>query len=124
MMFKDILLDLMQYKEINQRQLSISAGIPATTISGWINANRLPDYYALIKLSKFFDVPTDYLLGQSNDFNYISIEQENFIKLTPDEESILQDFRALPRAERAQAAEYVHYLANRFTHKQKGDSSS
>ena len=50
-------------KGINQRQLGLAAGIPATTISGWINANRMPDYYALIKLSQFFEVPADLLLG-------------------------------------------------------------
>ena len=62
-MFRDILLDLMKEKGINQRQLSLQADIPPTTISGWINAGRLPDYNALIKLSKFFDVSADYLLG-------------------------------------------------------------
>ena len=62
-MFREILLDLMKEKGINQRQLSLQADIPPTTISGWINAGRLPDYNALIKLSKFFDVSADYLLG-------------------------------------------------------------
>ena len=62
-MFREILLDLMKEKGINQRQLSLQADIPPTTISGWINAGRLPDYNALIKLSKLFDVSADYLLG-------------------------------------------------------------
>lgn len=62
-MFKDILMNLMEEKGINQRQLSQMAGIPTTTISGWLNAGRLPDYNALIKLRLFFDMPADYLLG-------------------------------------------------------------
>ena len=62
-MFKEILLDLMKEKGINQRQLALQAEIPPTTISGWLNAGRLPDYNALIKLSRFFDVSADYLLG-------------------------------------------------------------
>ena len=62
-MFKEILIDLMKEKQINQRQLSIQANIPTTTISGWLNAGRLPDYNALIKLRMFFNVTADYLLG-------------------------------------------------------------
>ncbi|MBE7068574.1 MAG: helix-turn-helix transcriptional regulator [Clostridiales bacterium] len=62
-MFKDILLDLMNERNLNQRQLAQKANIPPTTISGWLNAGRLPDYNALIKLSKFFGVSGDFLLG-------------------------------------------------------------
>ena len=62
-MFIEILLDLMQQKGLNQRQLSAQADIPTTTISGWLNADRLPDYNALRKLSVFFGVSGGYLLG-------------------------------------------------------------
>jgi len=61
-MFKDILLDLLKEKGITQLQLSREANIPPTTISGWLNANRLPDYNALKKLSVYFQVSADYLL--------------------------------------------------------------
>ena len=47
---------------MNQRQLSKNADIPPTTISGWLNADRVPDYHALKKLAIFFDVSADYLL--------------------------------------------------------------
>lgn len=53
----------MNEKQINQRQLSIQTNIPTTTISGWLTAGRLPDYNALIKLRKYFNVSADYLLG-------------------------------------------------------------
>ncbi|MGN1234889.1 MAG: helix-turn-helix domain-containing protein [Christensenellaceae bacterium] len=61
-MFKNILLSLIEERGINQRKLSIDAGIPTTTISGWLNANRLPDYHAIRKLAIYFDVSADYLL--------------------------------------------------------------
>ena len=67
-MFKEILLDLLKEKGLNQNQLSKQADIPLTTISGWINANRLPDYNALRKLSLFFDVSADYLLGLKDEY--------------------------------------------------------
>ena len=66
-MFREILLDLLKEKGLNQRQFRQKTGIPATTISGWLNANRLPDYNALIKLRLFFDVSADYLLGLEDE---------------------------------------------------------
>lgn len=65
-MFKDKLNELMVEKNIyTQRQLSKLTGIPPTTISGWFNAGRLPDYTAIKKLSQFFEVSTDELLEQN-----------------------------------------------------------
>ena len=66
-MFKEILKDLMQEKQINMSQLSKQAKIPITTISGWLNADRLPDYNALIKLRIYFNVTADYLLGLEDE---------------------------------------------------------
>lgn len=66
-MFREILINLLNEKGITQRQLSNAANIPATTISGWLNAGRLPDYNALKKLSMYFDVSADYLLGLEDE---------------------------------------------------------
>ena len=109
-MFKDILLDLMQDKGINQRQLSVSAGIPATTISGWIKANRLPDYYALIKLSRFFDVPADYLLGISDDRGIPLQPTPAPAALPLDETELLKNYRALSYVGKARVAAYTDLL--------------
>ena len=67
-MFREILLNLLQENGINQRKLSKDTGIPPTTISGWLNAGRLPDYNALRTLRIYFDVTADYLLGLEDDF--------------------------------------------------------
>ncbi len=52
----------MKEKGINQKELSINAGIPQTTISGWMCAGKLPDYSGLIKLAEYFEVSADVLL--------------------------------------------------------------
>lgn len=67
-MFREIILNLLKERGLNQRQLSVQADIPATTISGWINANRLPDYNTLKKLCLFFDVSADFLLGLTEEY--------------------------------------------------------
>ena len=92
-MFKEILKNLMNERNINQRQLSNSANIPTTTISGWLNANRLPDYNALIKLADFFGCTTDYLLGREDDYGIITAGQTTV--LTKDEEELLSVYRKM-----------------------------
>jgi len=61
-MFKNVLEELLSEKGISQRKLSIEADIPATTISGWLTAGKLPDYNSIKKLAEYFDVTADYLL--------------------------------------------------------------
>lgn len=61
--FREILLDLIEEKGISHKKIAQEANIPPTTISGWLNAGRLPDYHALRKLSVYFNVSADYLLG-------------------------------------------------------------
>ena len=107
-MFKDILLDLMQEQGINQRQLSNAAGIPATTISGWIKANRLPDYYALIKLARFFDVSADYLLTLSDDSG-IPLQTPH-AALPLDETELLKNYRALSYVGKARVSAYADLM--------------
>lgn len=111
---KNIIKDLRKEKGLTQMQLAIQLQIDQTTVSKWELGKAIPDTAMLITLSRFFDVSTDYLLGNS-DFYYpdrLQSAQKN-VGLSPDEQSILDDYRSLSRPERAQAAEYVHYLADR-----------
>ena len=99
-------MDLMAEKGINQRQLGVGAQIPPTTISGWINANRLPDYSALIKLAVYFDVSADYLLGLSDEFgSSISIPEP----LAWNETELLGSY-PLSSSGKARAAAYIDLL--------------
>ncbi len=76
-MFTKILKNLMEDKGLNQRQLSIQAGIPLTTINGWFKAKRLPDYYSIKKLATFFNVTSDYLLELEDEWGNKSIHISN-----------------------------------------------
>ena len=110
-MFKNILYDLMTEKGINQRQLSIKAEIPPTTISGWLKADRLPDYNALIKLAAYFDVSTDYLLGLSDKYEGTGKSAPAAPAALPlDESELLRNYRALSYSGKARAAAYVDLL--------------
>ena len=62
MKFADLLQKLLEEYNITQATLSKETGIPKTTISGWMNADRLPDYNSIRSLCIYFDISADTLL--------------------------------------------------------------
>ncbi len=50
-------------KDIKQEILAKELGVTQTTISNWESGAREPDIQMLIKISKYFDVTVDYLIG-------------------------------------------------------------
>lgn len=62
MQFSVLLGNLLTEYGITQAQLSRETGIPKTTVSGWLNAGRLPDYSSLRTLCLYFGVSGDELL--------------------------------------------------------------
>lgn len=62
MKFADLLNNLISEFGITQAKLSRDTGIPKTTISGWLNAGRLPDYNSIRTLCIYFDISADELL--------------------------------------------------------------
>ena len=50
-------------QNLSQRELGEALGFSNQTLSFWEIGQREPDVDALIKISKFFNVPSDYLLG-------------------------------------------------------------
>lgn len=63
MTFGQRLKQLMADRDITQRQLSLDLNIAVTTLSGYANDHREPDFLTLSQLAQYFHVSTDYLLG-------------------------------------------------------------
>lgn len=61
-----ILKELRIELKLSQRELGERLGVCNQTISFWESGQREPDLDALVKISKFFEVSTDYLLGVSD----------------------------------------------------------
>lgn len=78
---------------LSQHQLSAELNIPRTTISSWELGRRAPDLDMLIKLAAFFNVSTDYLLGNSDIKSAVAMEKINsdILSLIRDDHS-LADF--------------------------------
>lgn len=53
-------------QKISQRQLGAVLGFSNQAISAWESGLREPDCDSIVKLAKYFNVTTDYLLGLSN----------------------------------------------------------
>jgi len=64
--FKDRLKDLREEKELTQVELAEGIGTKHSSISRWERGLQEPSLSYIIKLSRFFGVTTDYLLGEEN----------------------------------------------------------
>ncbi|MBQ3220339.1 MAG: helix-turn-helix domain-containing protein [Clostridia bacterium] len=92
----------------SQMDFADNLGINQTTVSKWELGKTLPDTAMLVKLSKFFDVSTDYLLGLSTLYypDKIKFPLKNE-KLNSEELQILTVFRALNAKNRIHVTAYA-----------------
>jgi len=66
-MLKDRLKKLRKEKGITQIELSKIFGISQGTIGNWETGHREPDLAMLAKISNYFNVSIDYLVGQTEE---------------------------------------------------------
>ena len=119
MAISTILKELRKSKNLTQYELSIKLKIGQATIAGYENGTREPHINSLILYANFFECSIDYLVGREDDFGNITVKAEKPAELTPSELTLLDDFRTLPAPEKAQAQEYIHFLASRHAAKKK-----
>ena len=63
MKFGARLENLLEERNISQKQLSRELHIAPSTLNGYLRRNREPDFTTLIELAEYFEVSTDYLLS-------------------------------------------------------------
>lgn len=64
-MFGDRIKKLRDDNNVSQFELSEFLGISQQALSKWENGKTQPDNDSLVKLANYFNVSTDYLLGNS-----------------------------------------------------------
>lgn len=69
MQFSDILRILRTKNRLSQKDIGDIVGISSQAVSKWENGVSQPDNDSLIKLSKYFNVSVDYLLGNTDTEN-------------------------------------------------------
>jgi transcriptional regulator with XRE-family HTH domain len=62
MTFGEILRELMEDRDLTQRQLSADINVAAPTLGNYVRGLREPDYETLKTLAGYFGVTVDYLL--------------------------------------------------------------
>lgn len=66
-MINEMIRKLRKDFNISQVELASKLGVTKHCVSNWENDNILPSIEMLIKIAKYFNVSTDYLLGVSSD---------------------------------------------------------
>lgn len=89
-MFSRVLKELRQRRKMTQADLANVLGITQQAVARWESNKSAPDIETLKELSKYFNVSTDYLLGQDIKSNPLSKEQ---ITLLKDFDSLSKDGR-------------------------------
>ena len=90
-MLNEMIRKLRKNFNLSQVELASKLGVTKQCVSNWENDNILPSIDMLIKLSRLFNVPTDYLLGITSE-KTISVEGLTDLQITHIKQ-IVEDFR-------------------------------
>lgn len=110
-MFKDRLKSIRKEKGISQYKLASDLHVAQSTIAGWENGNREPDFEMIKRISEYFHVTIDYLLGKSDT---PSSENTSGIKVLRFGESIFEDLDKLPEEAQAKVKEYCEMIRDKY----------
>ena len=72
----DRMVQLLQDRNMTQKELSVAANITESAVSHYIKGDRLPRGVNLVKIAKALETTTDYLLQQDDVF-----DRDNDLKL-------------------------------------------
>ena len=92
--FGRILKLLLEEHNLSQSTFAAQVGYSQRAVSKWINEQSEPTEMAIIKAAKFFNVTTDYLLGQEED---VALLSSNDFFLSPEERKLVEDYRGLAK---------------------------
>lgn len=91
MEFCETLRELIENKEITQKQLAIELNVATSTIGSYVQGVREPDFHTLKRIAQYFHVTIDYLLNNHIDITQNQAEDRLlsiFRSLTPDQQEI------------------------------------
>jgi transcriptional regulator with XRE-family HTH domain len=79
-------------KRRSQRQIAEEFGISINCVSQYENDKRFPDEEMLVRLCKYYDISSDYLLGLSNTKRHIRYKEMQWYGLNPEQEELVEKF--------------------------------
>ena len=93
-MFGDRLSELLDEKNISQKEFAKMLNIAPTTLNGYIRNRRQPDFDIVKDIARALDVSTDCLLGYSGE-QVLSVQESSLINklrgLTKEQREMIYD---------------------------------
>lgn len=108
MQFGDVLRELLEEKEISQKQLAAELNLLAPTLGRYIRNEREPDIETIKMIAKYFGVSIDYLLNYHSG-ETISHKEDDLLRvfrwMTPDQQDMfLEQGKAVARMNQKEKA--------------------
>ena len=97
---------------LTQKALGEKLGIDGHNVGDWERSKCEPSTDMLIKLADLFNCSIDYLVGREDDFGNVNIGGEN-VKLTKDEQTLLDCFNKMGPFERESILIQIKALSNK-----------
>lgn len=95
MAFGDKVLELLEEKEISQKEFAKTLNIAPTTLNGYIKNKRQPDFETVKSMAFILDVSTDYLLDCQKTSPNLTLQElslvEKMRKMSSEQKQILID---------------------------------
>ncbi|SDN28274.1 helix-turn-helix domain-containing protein [Paenibacillus jilunlii] len=109
-MFSIRLKELRKKKGLTQKEAALQLSIPRTTYSGYERGTSEPDFNTLNKLARFYEVDSNWLLGDKKESEY-TLPEEIMVRIIKEaEEEFKVSLRDDPVVESA-VRELVQHLA-------------
>lgn len=107
MKFGEKLRFLLELKDIKQKDFARAINISPSTLCGYINSDRQPDFELVKKIASVLDVTTDYLL----DYNHTPTAEPISVR----ELALIKSLREFPKEKQNIIFELVEMLAEKNT---------
>lgn len=109
----DRIKELRKSKNLTQSDLGKILGVGKTTISMYENGNSTPNDEIKLKISEYFDVSLDYLLGKLDLKNNSTFKSDDVtIALHSD-----TDYKDLPPEAKEEIYNFIDYIKNKYKDK-------
>lgn len=105
-MFGTRLHTLRKERKLRQEDMAKQLGIARTTYAMYEQGNREPDYNTLIKLSNFFKVSIDYLLGTTETRQIIEVQDSELYQW-------FKDIKNAPVQKREELKRFWDFMAQK-----------
>lgn len=108
----DRLKELRKSNNLTQAELGKILGVGKTTVSMYETGNSTPSDEIKLKISEYFNVSLDYLLGKTDIKTYDTGSKENTIALHSDIE-----YDDLPQEAKDEIYNFIDYVKNKYKNK-------